>query len=116
MSKDGLTFVSACLSGSALLEDVDNWVDEWHESQRPETSTVIDLDSFLGFTEEEGAIWAERPESLRFIIAAHRYARPVADLLQGRDDFALAARSVAPDQASAVLQWLRETNRLASSD
>lgn len=101
------TFVSACLSGSALLDDVDDWVEDWHES--PEG---LGLDDFLGFTHEEGKLWAERPESLRFIVAAHRYGTPVETILQSRDDFALAARATDSAKATAVLSWLRKTHRL----
>jgi hypothetical protein len=101
------TFVSACLSGTALLDDVDDWVDAWHEAPGEAT-----LDDFLGFTPEEGALWAERPESLRFIVAAHRYSTPVTTILQSRDDFALAARAGDSVKATAVLNWLRHTGRV----
>ncbi|MDP8932369.1 MAG: hypothetical protein M3O70_28420 [Actinomycetota bacterium] len=107
MSENSATFVSACLSGSALLEDVDDWVDAWHES-----TTAQNLDDYLGFTEDEGALWAERPEALRFIVAAHRYSTPVATILESRDDFALAARASDSTKATAVLEWLRQTGRL----
>lgn len=60
------TFVDACLHGEALLTDVDDWIAEWHAS-----GSGRSLDAFLGFSSEEGALFAERPESLRFIVAAH---------------------------------------------
>ena len=107
MSETRETFVSACLSGSALLDDVDSWVAEWHRSTED-----ISLDEFMGFTPDEGALWAERPESLRFIVAAHRYSKPVATILQSRDDFALASRASDSAKATAVFDWLRQTNRL----
>lgn len=108
MSSTQQTFVEACLTGSALLDDVDDWVDRWHDGPADDR----DLDAYLGLTSEEGALWAERPEALRFVVAAHRYERPVADLLLSRDAFALAARSGANDDARKVLDWLRETGRL----
>src|SRR6478609_2243589 len=107
MSEMSQTFVGACLAGSAFLEDVDDWVDGWHESD-----SEASLDEYLGFTESEGALWAERPESLRFIVAAHRYNAPVATVLESRDDFALAARAGGSDKAAAVLDWLRKTGRV----
>ncbi|MGY0388185.1 hypothetical protein ACWZJV_14550 [Nocardioides sp. WG-D5] len=103
-----MTFVDACLSGDALLEDVDDWVDQWHEADVDAT-----LDEYLGFTDDEGALWAEKPQALRFIVAAHRHQTPVAQILTGRDDYALAARSNAEGKAEEVLDWLRETNQLA---
>lgn len=101
------TFVDACLSGKALLDDVDDWIDQWHDS-----ATDLSLDSFLGFSADEGSLFAERPEALRFIVAARRQRVPVAKVLETRDDYALAARSGDSEQASAVLAWLRETGRI----
>lgn len=100
------TFVNECLSGRALLEDVDDWIDEWHDSD-----TDLSLDSFLGFTDDEGTLFAERPEALRFIVAARRQRIPVAKVLATRDDYALAARAGDSERASAVLAWLRHTGR-----
>lgn len=101
------TFVAACLAGRALLEDVDDWIDSWHASDDD-----LSLDQHLGFEDAEGALFAERPESLRFIVAARRAKRPVADILAGRDTFALAARAGDGTAASGVLDWLRQTGRI----
>lgn len=101
------TFVNECLSGRALLDDVDDWIDEWHESD-----TDLSLDSFLGFSDDEGALFAERPDALRFIVAARRQHVPVAKVLATRDNYALAARAGDSERATAVLAWLRETGRL----
>lgn len=101
------TFVDACLSGKALLGDVDDWIDQWHDSD-----TRLSLDSFLGFTADEGSLFAERPDALRFIVAARRQGVPVATVLTTRDNYALAARASDSEDASAVREWLRETGRI----
>jgi len=101
------TFVDTCLSGHALLGDVDDWIDQWHDSD-----TSLSLDSFLGFTADEVSIFAERPEALRFIVAARRQKVPVAKVLATRDNYALAARAGDSEKAAAVLEWLRKTGRL----
>ncbi len=101
------TFVDACLSGNALLGDVDDWIDQWHDSD-----TESSLDSFLGFSADEGSLFAERPEALRFIIAARRQKLPVAKVLATRDNYALAARASDSERAAAVLDWLHKTGRL----
>lgn len=101
------TFIDECLSGTAFLDDIDDWVERWHS-----IDTELSLNAFLGFTDEEAALWAERPEALRFIVAAHRYEQPVTAILSSRDDFALAARAPAASQAAEVLEWLRVTDRL----
>lgn len=107
MSSTTGTFVSACLSGSALLDEVDDWVERWHAGEGSD-----DLDAFLGFTPEEGALWAERPEALRFVVAAHRRGVPVQELLCERDELALAARAKSAGGADSLLGWLQSTGRI----
>lgn len=101
------TFVVACLSGRALLTDIDDWVQAWHESTSPDS-----LDEYLGLSHEEGKLFAERPEALRFIMAARRNGHSVQDELRRRDDSALAARANNSDAAIEVLAWLRDTGRI----
>src|SRR5215475_15637479 len=112
MFDEAQTFVGACLARQAFAEDVDDWVQAWHDSGGAPTGNPVSLDSFLGFTCEEGDLWAERPEALRFVLAAHRYECSVGDLLASQDDYALTARAASPHSAAGVLAWLRETGRL----
>lgn len=102
------SFVSACLSGEALLDDIDDWVDRWHEM----TDDGRTLDDFLGFTSREGSLWAEQPSALRYIVAAHRDGVPVEKVLASRSPNALAARSGDEAQAEKVLDWLISTGRI----
>ena len=50
------TFVERCLEGTAQPDDVDDWVTAWHNSEPG--SEDLTLYEYLGFTPEEGAIWA----------------------------------------------------------
>ena len=75
------TFVASCLAGNSLLEDVDDWIDSWHDSDTDDSLTA-----FLGFSQDEGALFVEHPNSLRFIIAARHQHRPVAEMLEHPDD------------------------------
>lgn len=59
-------FVEAYVNGHAAVSDVDNWIEAWHLS-----STELSLDAFLGFTADEGKLFAERPESLQGILDEH---------------------------------------------
>ena len=71
------SYVAECLSGNALLEDVDDWVDAWHEGRGPGT-----LFEHLGMTEQEYSLWVEQPESLRFIIYSRDSGTPIEALLR----------------------------------
>lgn len=104
------TFVEACLSGDALLDEIDDWVDAWHDSP-DETRT---LDQYLGFSYEEGALWAEKPSALRIIIAARQTSTPLPRMFDSTNGFALAARASDQSKAQEVAAWLKSTGRLHS--
>ncbi|MFI6776669.1 hypothetical protein [Nocardia sp. NPDC050412] len=106
------TFVDAVLAGEALLEDIDDWVDRWHDADGQPQGQSMTLSSYLGMTKSEYALWVEQDDALRFVIAAHRYQTPVTDLLISRNDYALAARAQDAAAAEKVLQWLVTTGRI----
>ncbi|MDR2615756.1 MAG: hypothetical protein LBC28_04160 [Oscillospiraceae bacterium] len=52
-------FIDACMSGEAFLDDIDDYVDYWHEN-----NTGGSLQDFLGMTESEYAAWCERDDNV----------------------------------------------------
>ena len=108
--KTRTTFVDACIAGRALATDVDDWVDNWHDTEF--AGPVPSLDEFLGFTPDEGRLWVEKPRALAAIIAAHQSRRSVEEVLMDQTSYALAARSVSPEDAHDVLQWLIDRGRI----
>lgn len=103
------SYLAQVLEGKALWTDIDDHVEEWHESSSGEA-----LHEFLGLTWEEYALWVERPRALRLIIAAREHDQPVSELLEQVEEFAFAARGLSPEDARAVRAWLQETGRLPS--
>ncbi|MGW6427236.1 hypothetical protein ACWF82_31580 [Nocardia sp. NPDC055053] len=108
------TFVDAVLAGHALVEDIDDWVERWHESDDSDDGIMADLHTFLGMSWDEYALWVGRPEALRLIVAAHRYDKPVTDLVLSADAYALAARAESPGDAVKVLNWLVDAGRITA--
>jgi hypothetical protein len=108
------TFISACLSGDTLVTDVDDWVDRWHDANGAPYGQPQSLPQFLGMAEEEYALWVERPESLRFILAARKASTSVS--AAGVEEIAglaaAAARATNDAEAAGVIAWLRKTGRL----
>lgn len=51
------------LSGEASPEDIDEYIEIWHERDRTRT-----LREFLGFTQAEYELWLAYPEKLKDII------------------------------------------------
>jgi hypothetical protein len=104
------TYVDQVLEGSALWTDIDDFVDEWHESG-PE----VPLHEYLGFSWDDYRLWVEQPRSLRMILAAHKYHEPVGALAERSGDLeALAARGLSPEDTQIVRAWLHQTGRLPS--
>lgn len=95
-------FVEKCLSGDALLDEVDDYVDEWHEAggQTP-------LHSFLGMKRSEYELWVRDPDVLPFIIIARREQRDVSDVMDDFHALPLAARSDGPLKAVKLMKWLK---------
>ena len=67
------TFIDACLAGTARPEEIDDWVDAWHDAAPGSEDRT--LDQYLGFTDEEGRLWARKPSSLWAILEDRKSAR-----------------------------------------
>ena len=65
------TFIDLCLSEQARPEDIDDFVDRWHEGK-----SGVELHDFLGMTWDEYARWVADPDLLPSIVAAHRRDPP----------------------------------------
>ncbi|GGJ88958.1 hypothetical protein GCM10010123_18170 [Pilimelia anulata] len=105
------TFVDSCLAGAAFLDEIDDYVDQWHDNA--ELHSSMTLAQHLGMTSAEYRLWVERPESLRFILAAHRDRVEVGTLLRDPRRFAAAARTEQHGEAAQLLTWLQSTGRLS---
>lgn len=62
-----MNFMEKVLAGDVLDREIDDFVEQWHKSQ-----TTQSLAEFLGFTDEEYALWVEQPESLRSILFSRK--------------------------------------------
>jgi hypothetical protein len=109
---DPTTLMGDILAGNAMLEDVDDWVEAWHTAGGAPNGVRQSLDEYLGLSSDEADLWVEQPVALRFAVAAHRYHRPVQEILESKDEQAVRARAGAPEAARQVLDWLRKTGRL----
>lgn len=116
MSSGGGTFVDACFAGSALLDDIDDWVDAWHDANGRPRDVEEGLSEYLGLTEFEYALWAERPSSLRTIIAARHQNRPIATVESAADYALAAARTGKDEEAAKLIEWLKLTGRLKEDE
>jgi hypothetical protein len=112
----GQTFVEACLAGEALLDDVDDWVDVWHDAAGAPRGCREDLEAYLGFSDIEYSLWAEKPSMLRTIIAARKRHLPLEEVHSESSYALIAARAADDGEAVKLLEWLKKTGRLDSND
>ena len=63
-----MTFIQKCVKGLAKVDEVDDYVEEWHFGHFD-----ISLSEFLGMTDEEYGRWMVNGSILSDIIAEHSY-------------------------------------------
>lgn len=109
MNSPSKNFISECLQGRALATDIDDYIDSWHEGE-----TTDALPAFLGMSEQEYAVWVERPSALKLIIFARKSNLAFDQLFRFNEGHSLAARATSPEEVATLLAWLRTTGRLPS--
>jgi hypothetical protein len=112
LDREQPSYMEQLLRGDVLLEDIDNFIDVWHDAPNDAKIASLSLEEFLGMSADEYRLWVERPESLRFIAAAHRYQQPVSAILGKEDRYGLAARAEDQGEAHELLRWLIERGRV----
>ncbi len=97
-----MSFIELCLNGDVLEDEIDDFVDNWHEDEK----TTLELHEYLGMSWDEYSIWATRPSILPFILSARKKGTTFdAELNQKR--LALAARAETVEEAHRLESWLK---------
>lgn len=91
-------FIDDCLCGNVLLDDIDDFIDAWHDGDDD-----ISLSEFLGMTQKEYALWVKEPTALPFIINAHRKKTTIDEIIVNQHKIA-ARGDVDVDEIST---WLK---------
>jgi hypothetical protein len=63
-------FITDCLNGDALMSDVDDYIDKWHN-----TDTTQKIYDFLGMTSNEYKLFVNDENNLGLIISAHKFGK-----------------------------------------
>ena len=66
------SFIDLCLQGRAAPSEIDDYIESWHHSKED-----VGVDTFLGMTSDEYALFVRDPDALASIIAARREKRPL---------------------------------------
>lgn len=94
-------FIQNCLSGDALLEEIDDYIDMWHEGDGKQS-----LRDFLGLNEKEYSLYVRDEELLGQIVAARHKEISIVRFLQ-MDVQNLAARSTSSKKSEIITEWLK---------
>lgn len=99
------TFIELCLNGDAFLDEIDDFVDKWHDSE--DTSEETSLHHYLGMTWSEYSLWVKDSDALASIINARRKGIELHEELR-QELQPLAARADSTEEAQKILLWLQE--------
>lgn len=98
----GGKFIDLCLAGHALPEDIDDFVDQWHDSD-----STLPLSEYLGMSSDEYESWLHAPDTLNSIITARVTKVPLLEVLRSTYDLPMAARASTPEAAIFLMKWLK---------
>jgi hypothetical protein len=98
---EGGRFLDLCIAGRVLLDDIDDYIDQWHDSDDDN-----ELSQYLGMTAEEYEIWVHSPETLHLIIASRLNKVPLMNVLESSFDLPIAARASSAEAAKFLMKWL----------
>ena len=96
-------FVDLCLNGDRLPEEIDDYVDAWHDG-----GSKLPLHKFLGMSQSEYNHWVIDADVLPFILDAHRTGEDVADLIEQFNALPMAARAESSGKALELARWLKD--------
>lgn len=103
-----MNFVELCLKGDVLEEEIDQFIEAWHEGHE---GANLELHEYLGMRWEEYQLWSTTPSVLPFVLAAHKFGTSLEYQL-AQDKFAIAARARSVSEATKVEAWLRSIGKI----
>ena len=97
------SFMELALSGRVLSDEIENFVEAWHESQSKE-----ELHVFLGMKFDEYSLWASDPDTIDVILSSRHAGRSlkeaVNDNLRVRER--IAARADEAGKLATLSKWI----------
>lgn len=64
-----MSFVEQCLKGSVLEEEIEQFVEDWHEGRE---GADMELHEYLGMSWDEYQMWVTTPSALSIVLAARK--------------------------------------------
>jgi len=108
MSEKRDPFIELCLQGRVLPDEIDDFVEAWHETPGSEP-----LHEYLGMKKSEYALWIRDPDALAYIVKARHDHVPLREVIN--DDYEqlrIAARAENGTKIKRLQRWLEEQGKL----
>ncbi len=93
-------FITDCIHGDALLSEVDDYIDTWHD-----LDSEVSLHEFLGMSKSEYELFIQDDAYLAIIITAHKNNSDIHSII--RSEFKFAARADNYKKSTQLENWLR---------
>lgn len=103
-----MSFIELCLKGDVLEEEIDQFVENWHEGR---DGVDVELHDYLGMGWREYQLWSTTPSVLPFILTARRNRTSLEHEME-QDRYAMAARARSAGEAARIEAWLREQGKI----
>ncbi|MGD6943438.1 hypothetical protein ACQCT6_15570 [Cytobacillus gottheilii] len=102
------TFIELCLDGEALIDEIDDYVDEWHEGDSDR-----ELHEYLGLSELEYSLFVEKGDAfLKQILNSRYMGHEIKDVVSQGQIQTLAARAASSEESTSIINWLKKTGRM----
>src|SRR3984893_14338545 len=99
------TFFDLYSEGRVLPDEIDDFVDRWHEGGDTEARS-LPLDEYLGLTLEEYELWVQAADILPLAVAARRESRSLQEAIDSYiDKLPMAATALDDGTARALKAW-----------
>jgi hypothetical protein len=104
VSNQARTFIDMARYGDVLLEEIDDYVDAWHQNPQG-----ISLSEFLGMSLHEYELWVIEPDVLPYIVSERRNGRSLTNFANDNvQELRIAARSDDTLLLKKLAEWLHD--------
>lgn len=103
MSK--IKFIDAVINGDVLIDEIDDYIDVWHESDSNE-----EIYDFLGMSQNEYRLWVEDETILKEIIKCHMSETDIKDVITNpkNKELRMVARAKDLQEAKAAYEVIKK--------
>jgi hypothetical protein len=97
------SFMTMALDGLVLSDEIEHFVDAWHEAD-----TTEELHEFLGMSFEEYSLWASNPDTIDVILSARHLGKPLKEAVNDniRVQERIAARADEAGKLAILRKWI----------